>query len=323
MNCLIINNPYSGKCKSEQELAYIKERLLEKYSAVDIISTTRHKEAIEISADNAEKYHTYVVVGGDGTFSEVIQGIAGREIQPVVGYVPTGTTNDFAKCCNIPVDIKDAVDVILAGREAERSALFVNGEVAVYVVAAGMLTSSSYTAKQSVKRKVGRIAYYFEAFFRDKCRWGTYLRIITDKVHDARFNIVVCIHGLYLGGLHINSAYEQNADKFGLAMIKKGKGPIAFIRALWHTGKAIIKKMDKVKQNKYIVVEWVDKVKIEDLNNCTVWNKDGEKGPVGSIEIEIKPNQYRAIVGESSPKKIRPGIPKHFNRSPKKEKTKQ
>ncbi len=303
MNCLIINNPSSGRCKSEKELDYIEERLLEKYQKVDIINTTERKEAIQISKANADKYHTYIVVGGDGTFSEVIQGIIGAEYKPIVGYIPTGTTNDFAKCCNIPVDIKQALDVILAGRVVDRSALFVNGKVAVYVVTAGMLTSSSYTAKQSTKRKIGKLAYYLEAFFKDKCRWGTYLKVTTDKVHDARITIIACLHGLYLGGLHVNTVYEQNADKFGLVMVKRGNGPLAFIRTVWDTAKTIVKKIDRVKQNKNIVVEWVDKVKIEDKKGITVWNKDGEKGPIGDIEVEIKPNQYRAIVGPPFKKK--------------------
>ncbi len=303
MNCLIINNPNSGKCKSEQELGYIKDKLLEKYQQVDIVSTCEHKEAIQISKTNADKYHTYVVVGGDGTFSEVVQGVIDQPNKPILGYIPTGTTNDFAKCCNIPIKVKEAVDVILAGNVVDRSALFVNGEVAVYVITAGMLTSSSYTAKQSTKKRLGRLAYYLEAFLKDKCRWGMHLKVTTDKEHDARITIIACLHGLYLGGLHVNTAYEQNADKFGLAMVKRGNGPIAFIRTLWDTGKTILKKIDKVKQNKRIVVEWVDKVVIEDKRGTTVWNRDGERGPVGSIEVEIKPNQYKAIVGTPIDKK--------------------
>lgn len=297
MNCLVINNPNSGRCKSTKELDYIKEKLLSKYDQVDIINTTERKEAIEISEENSANYHTYVIIGGDGTYSEVLQGIVDKEKKPIIGYIPTGTTNDFAKCCNIPVNVKDAVEVILKGKSVVRSTMFVNGKVATYVVTAGMLTSTSYTTPQRNKKKLGKLAYYIEVLLKDKCRGGAFLKVVGDKVHDAKFTIIACLHGLAVGGFHVNKKFNHNDSTFKIVMIKRGTTFWGYLVSLYHLAKTMILKLDKVKQNKHIVIEELSKIVIKAKDQNTVWNVDGEKGPSGDIEVTIKPNQYEAIVG--------------------------
>lgn len=297
MNCLVINNPNSGKCKSANDLDYIKSRLLEKYEIVDIINTKERGEATIISENNCGNYHTYVVVGGDGTYSEVLQGIVGRENRPKVGYIPTGTVNDFAKSCKIPINVSGALDIIIYGKAITRSTMFVNGKVAVYVVAAGMLTSSSYTTSQKIKKTFGKIGYYIQALFKDKYRNGTFLRVFAEKAHRAKFTTLVCLHGVSMGGFRFFNKFSQNASDFYTIMLKRARGLYGYFLTLCHILKILVKKLDNIKPNKYIVIEKVSSLIIKAKSKDMVWNVDGEQGPTGDVEISIKPNQYEAIVG--------------------------
>ncbi|MEF9942019.1 MAG: diacylglycerol kinase family lipid kinase [Lachnospiraceae bacterium] len=58
-------------------------------------------------------YHTIVILGGDGTVNEVINGITNYE-KVTIGYIPTGSSNDFARSLKLPTDPMKALDYILA-----------------------------------------------------------------------------------------------------------------------------------------------------------------------------------------------------------------
>ncbi len=297
MNCLIINNPFSGKCKSIADLDHIKTRLLEKYKSVDIINTTARNDAIFISAENCLKYHTCVVVGGDGTYSEVLQGIISNDIRPIVGYIPTGTVNDFAKSCNIPCDIDSAVDIILKGTSIKRSLMFVNGKVAVYIVASGFSTSSSYNTPQKSKKKLGKFAYYWHVLIKDKYRGGIKLKVITDRVHEAKFIGAVFLHGLSAGGMRLSRSFNHNADHFNAILVKRGRGILCYALSLGRMLKIIMRKIENIKPNKHIIIEKVKSIIVSPKSQDIIWNVDGEKGATGDINISIKSNQYQAIIG--------------------------
>jgi diacylglycerol kinase family enzyme len=175
--------------------------------------------------------------------------------------------------------------------------MFVNGKVAVYSISAGMLTSSSYNATQKLKKKLGKLAYYLEVLFRDKFRKGVSLKVMTDKIHDTKFTTLACMHGVSLGGFRFFDEFTHNASVFSAVMLKRAKGIFGFVRTLRHMFKMVVKKLDNIKPNKYIIIEKVSKIIIYAKSKNIIWNIDGEKGPTGDVEISIKPNQYEAIIG--------------------------
>ena len=67
--------------------------------------------ARELTADGKE--HTIIVLGGDGTVNEVVDGI--RDLDRVIlGYIPVGSGNDFARSLGIPKDPKAALRLVLS-----------------------------------------------------------------------------------------------------------------------------------------------------------------------------------------------------------------
>ena len=105
MRCLFAYNPVSGKGKIKKKLAYIVERLSEKYDEVVVYETKRAGDIVNV-ASKAVEYDAFIFSGGDGTFNEVLTGLGEHGKDVVLGYIPTGTVNDVARTMKIKRNIK-------------------------------------------------------------------------------------------------------------------------------------------------------------------------------------------------------------------------
>jgi len=115
MNCIFIYNPVSGKGRIRKRIKYVVDKLREKYEIVDVYETRACGDMTAAAREAAKKYDAIVFSGGDGSFNEVLQGVASAEIMPELGYIPSGTVNDIAHSLHIPKNIRRALKVILGG----------------------------------------------------------------------------------------------------------------------------------------------------------------------------------------------------------------
>jgi YegS/Rv2252/BmrU family lipid kinase len=290
----------SGHSKTEKEINEIIDLLKKSYAVVDIISTSESLNAEEISRDNLGKYETYVVLGGDGTFSETIRSIAGKENRPLVGYIPSGTINDVALSNGIPFNYKKAVDVILTGKPLTRSSMILNGTPVGFLISTGIFTSISYTTNQEFKRKIGKIAYYIDMIFRDKGRSGELLEVSFDgETRNDRFLFAAALNNISVGGLRVMKRKFQNEEQFYLILVRRNKGPLGFLAAFLAMARAIFKRVENFgEETPHVLMKKVDAVTFKSLSDTT-WNTDGEKGPTGDAEITYKRNQFELIVPEN------------------------
>ena len=109
-----------------------------------------------------EGYDVIVCAGGDGTLNETVSGVVGFVKKPKIGYLPAGTTNDFAVSWGIPRKPLAAAEMIASG---EASPIDVNvfcGRPYIYVAAFGAFTEASYATPQPMKQSLGWSAYIFE-----------------------------------------------------------------------------------------------------------------------------------------------------------------
>ena len=95
MKCIFIYNPVGGKGKISQKLDYIVNELKKKYETVDVCATKQAGDMSHLARNAVDKYDAIIFAGGDGSFNEVVQGVADLEDIPELGYLPTGTTNDI------------------------------------------------------------------------------------------------------------------------------------------------------------------------------------------------------------------------------------
>ena len=104
-----------------------------------------------------------VCAGGDGTLSQCLQGLMRCEDRIPIGYIPAGTTNDFASSLRIPTDMVQAARVVAHGRTFRCDlGQFNDKDYFTYVAAFGLFTGTSYQTPQELKNQLGHFAYILQ-----------------------------------------------------------------------------------------------------------------------------------------------------------------
>ncbi len=160
---IFIVNPLSGKMKIQSVLLEVIKMFNEAGYSTQVCATLRRGHAAQIAAEAPEDTDIIVCSGGDGTLNEVVSGVlkAGKVDIPI-GYLPAGSTNDFANTFGLQTDIKKAAAAVICGTpQAVDIGLFDENDYFSYIASFGVFTSISYNTPQSIKNTFGHLAYVF------------------------------------------------------------------------------------------------------------------------------------------------------------------
>ena len=158
---LLIVNPVSGKKKAKTTLLDVVSEFQKNDFVVTVKLTERRGHATEIAASaNADGFDEVVCFGGDGTLNETISGLMKQECSLPLGYIPAGSTNDFATSMKLSSVPAEAARMIVHGKENEIDVGFFNGErYFTYVACFGAFSAASYNVSQEFKNVLGHFAY--------------------------------------------------------------------------------------------------------------------------------------------------------------------
>ena len=159
---LLIINPVAGKMKSKNALFDIVQTLCNFDCVPTIYITKRAGEAMEVAQRESGNYDVIACCGGDGTLNEVINGVLASGKESNIGYIPAGTTNDFASSVGIPTSIKKAAELIATGEPHKIDVGMCRDKYFSYVASFGAFTAASYGASQAVKNVLGHFAYVLD-----------------------------------------------------------------------------------------------------------------------------------------------------------------
>lgn len=159
---LIIMNPVAGLKKSNKCLTEILTMFCEKDFDVQIQMTSPVLGADKLVEIYAKDKDYVVCIGGDGTFNEMVSGLINCNLSPKIGYIPSGSTNDFANGLHISQNPLTAVKDILEGDPVNLDAGIYNGRVFIYTASFGIFTKTSYNTPRDLKNSLGYFAYVLE-----------------------------------------------------------------------------------------------------------------------------------------------------------------
>ena len=159
---LFIYNPHAGKAAIRSNLLDIIDIFAKAEYEVTAYPTRQRGDAVRATLEKAGKYDLVVCSGGDGTLDEVVTGMMKREDKVPIGYIPAGTTNDFASSLHISKNMLEAADTVVNGVPFECDVGEFNEDYFVYIAAFGLFTDVSYETKQSMKNVLGHLAYILE-----------------------------------------------------------------------------------------------------------------------------------------------------------------
>ena len=156
---LFLMNPCAGQKKANRHLAEIIALFNQYGWEVTTFMTTSPGSGREIVAQRARDYQLIVCAGGDGTLNETISGVLDAGSDCPIGYIPCGSTNDFAATLKLSTDIMTAAAEIMEGEAVEYDVGSWNDRYFSYIASFGAFTRVSYTTPQNLKNALGHLAY--------------------------------------------------------------------------------------------------------------------------------------------------------------------
>ena len=159
---LFIVNPRAGKTKSTAPLFDAVAAFSRAGYLVRVFVTEAGGQARDIAAKWGGQYDLVVCAGGDGTLNETISGLMQLEQRPPLGYLPNGSTNDFAASLHLHTTVATAARAVAGGVPYSLDIGRHNGRYFAYVASFGAFTRSSYSASQAAKNALGHFAYILE-----------------------------------------------------------------------------------------------------------------------------------------------------------------
>ena len=285
-NLLLIINPIAGKKHGIDYQPKIVEKFREADYEVSVRYTEKDKNAYYVTKEHGKGYDIIVCCGGDGTLKETICGVTEMKLDVKIGYIPCGTTNDFAHSLNIPTDVEDAVETIINGDMiAVDIGDFCGQEQFIYVACFGNFCDVSYKAKQSLKNKVGRMAYYWETVKELHKIKGFRARVECDdgEAIEGKFFYGGVSNSYSVAGFPVlkKSGVLFDDGFHELALIRMPENPVQLVSIL----NAMFVTRDVI-SNKYLVVKRGKNFRFT-FENQVNWTLDGENGGNHSF-AEIK-----------------------------------
>ena len=155
-------NPTSGKGRIREHLLEIVDIFTKAGYEVTVHPTQAQGDAQRLTEELADEYDLIVCSGGDGTLDEVVTGLIRSDSLTPVGYIPAGSTNDFAQSLQIPSNMVKAAETVVNGRAFPCDVGAFNDDTFIYVAAFGLFTDVSYQTNQRLKNIFGHAAYVME-----------------------------------------------------------------------------------------------------------------------------------------------------------------
>lgn len=223
---LFIYNPHAGKASIRSNLLDIIDVFARAGFEVTAHPTRQQGDATWATVEKAGKYDLLVCSGGDGTLDEVVTGMMQRKDRIPIGYVPAGTTNDFARSLKIPGNMIKAANMIVAGKHFPCDIGSFNGDTFVYIAAFGLFTDVSYETDQHFKNVLGHLAYILEGAKRLNTYPSYHLKVTSgDTVIEEDFMYGMVTNSFSVGGFKNVTGRHVKLDDgvFEVTLIKKPK----------------------------------------------------------------------------------------------------
>ena len=293
---LFIYNPNAGTGLLKPKLSDVLDIFVKGGYEVTVYPTQRYHDALSKTISYEGDYDLVVCSGGDGTLDEVVTGMSKRDRQVPVGYIPAGTTNDFANSLHISKDMLEAADIAANGVPFPCDVGIFNDDIFVYIAAFGLFTDVSYETKQSMKNVLGHLAYVLEGTKRIFNIPSYHIKVTyNEEVLEDEFVFGMVTNARSVGGFKgiIGKDVVFDDGEFEVTLIKTPKNPIELNEII---ASLVIKQID----SKHMYSFRTGHIRFESVEEIP-WTLDGEfGGEHDDVVIRNKKQGLRIMVAERS-----------------------
>lgn len=160
---LFVFNPKSGMGLIKNNLLDIVDIMVKAGYEPTVYPTQARGDATRKVREDGAKYDRIVCSGGDGTLDEVVTGMREAGLHMPLGYIPAGSTNDFARTLRIPSDMVAAAEIAVGEHIFPCDVGQFNDDTFIYIAGFGIFTEISYDTPQELKNVLGHAAYILSA----------------------------------------------------------------------------------------------------------------------------------------------------------------
>lgn len=228
---LFIFNPRSGRERLRTKLLDILDLFVKAGYEVTVHVTQSAGDAKKKVEKKGGGVDLLVCSGGDGTLNEVVSGMMAwsREKRPQLGYIPAGSTNDFAASLELPKNMLQAAAAAVAGRPfAIDVGRFGEDRYFAYVAAFGAFTEVSYKTPQETKNVLGHQAYMLEAVKRVAGLKSYRMKFFWDNQElEEDFILGMVTNTISIGGFKglVQPRVALNDGEFEVMLVRKPRTP--------------------------------------------------------------------------------------------------
>lgn len=266
-------NPKAGRTTLKNSLVDVLEVFCNHDYAVRTYITKSADDAEQIVCEEGSDYDVIVCAGGDGTLGNTVTGFMKSNLKVPLGYIPCGSTNDFAKSMDIPREAVEAAEMIVKADPFSIDIGSLNDKHFVYVAAFGIFSDTSYATPQNMKNIFGHAAYVLQGMMSLTNMPSYKLKVTVDgEEQEGEFMFGMVSNSVSIGGFRsiTRKGVEFDDGLFEGLLIRTMKTPADLervVRALL-TGDVNEKNMVSFRAHR---------VKVES-EEPIAWTCDGEYG---------------------------------------------
>ena len=286
---LFIVNPKSGKGSIRSKLLDIVDIFVKAEFDLTLYISQSAGDARAKAKEVEGRYELVICSGGDGTLDEVISGMMECEKRSAIGYIPCGSTNDFAHSLKIPTSMTKAAEHIAAWKEFPCDIGRFNDDYFVYIAAFGLFTDVSYETSQDVKNVLGHLAYILEGMKKLTEIKSYPMKVESEEMTvEGNFLFGMVTNSTSVGGFRNITGKHVHLDDgvFGVTLIKTPQNILELNEII----QAVI--AGKSENNKYFYQFRSKAVKFIS-GDPVAWTLDGEFGGYHEV-VDVK-NDKQAL----------------------------
>lgn len=279
---LMIVNLEAGKGDFENQLSFVVMELKNNGFDVVIKYTEKNLGADKIIEQYKSEYDLLIVCGGDGTLNQAVTALTNLNKKVSVSFIPTGTTNDFAKTLKLPKKGIEIAQNIINSKALKTDTGIFNNKYFNYIVAFGAFTEVAYNTDRKSKKQFGVLAYVLNCIKQIKNIKPYKIKVYFDnEIIEDEFIYGGISNSLSIGGFKWFKPEDISLSdgRFEVILIKKPKNILGYIGII----KSILLK--DYSEDINIIYSQDEKLKIESEDQIE-WTIDGEAaGAYNKIEI--------------------------------------
>lgn len=270
---LFVFNPKSGMGLIKNNLLDIVDVMVKAGYEPTVYPTQARGDAIRKVKETGANYERIVCSGGDGTLDEVVTGMVEANLDIPLGYIPAGSTNDFARTLGIPSDMVKAAEIAVGDHIFPCDVGQFSDDTFIYIAGFGLFTEISYDTPQELKNVLGHAAYILSAA-KSLTAIPNYLMQVeaNGQVIQDRFIYGMITNSISVGGFKGLTGKDVELDdgEFEVTLIKSPDNPLELTEIIEYlTG--------IISETKMVYAFKSSEISVRSRSSVS-WTIDGENG---------------------------------------------